>query len=108
MEILQHRDLHWGQILVKTSPVVSKSSKGTRLRGVAAAAGMMSGVGEFGQLTMDHPSHGVAATIIDLGLARMDGSEGSSEVHWTPVDELIFEGEGMPSKYLNPTFCTDV
>ena len=40
---------------------------------------------------MDDPSHGVEATIIDLGLARMDGGDG---VHWTPFDDEIFEGEG--------------
>lgn len=40
---------------------------------------------------MDDVSYGVAATIIDLGLARMDGGDG---VHWTPLDEEIFEGEG--------------
>jgi serine/threonine-protein kinase haspin len=40
---------------------------------------------------MDHSSHGVTATIIDLGLARMDAGD---DVHWTPFDELTFEGEG--------------
>lgn len=40
---------------------------------------------------MNDPSHGVEATIIDLGLARMNGGEG---VHWTPFDQEIFEGEG--------------
>jgi len=40
---------------------------------------------------MDDPSHGVETTIIDLGLARMDGGGG---VHWTPFDDEIFEGEG--------------
>lgn len=46
---------------------------------------------------MDDPSHGIEATIIDLGLARMndDGDEGEGgKVHWTPFDEEIFEGEG--------------
>lgn len=46
-------------------------------------------------IPMDHPSHGVTATIIDLGLARMDANDSnSSGVHWTPFDDLIFEGEG--------------
>lgn len=40
---------------------------------------------------MDDPSHGVIATVIDLGLARMNGDEG---VHWTPFDDEVFEGEG--------------
>lgn len=44
---------------------------------------------------MDHPFHGVTATIIDLGLARMDARDGNNNgVHWTPFDDLIFEGEG--------------
>lgn len=40
---------------------------------------------------MNHISHGVEATIIDLGLARMNGGEGTQ---WTPFDAEIFEGEG--------------
>jgi serine/threonine-protein kinase haspin len=40
---------------------------------------------------MDDLSHGVKATIIDLGLARMNGGDG---VHWTPFDDEIFEGDG--------------
>ena len=45
---------------------------------------------------MDHLVHGVKATVIDLGLARMDtqADDGSTEVRWTPFDEEIFEGEG--------------
>jgi serine/threonine-protein kinase haspin len=43
------------------------------------------------KVPMNDPSHGVEATIIDLGLARMNGGE---EVHWTPFDDEIFEGEG--------------
>lgn len=44
---------------------------------------------------MDHKVHGVRATIIDLGLARMDAHDGNTqEVYWTPFDEEIFEGEG--------------
>jgi hypothetical protein len=46
---------------------------------------------------MDHPVHGVQATVIDLGLSRMDacGDGGSTEIRWTPFDEEIFEGEGQ-------------
>lgn len=45
---------------------------------------------------MDHGCHGIEATVIDLGLARMDASDenGKSAVRWTPFDEEIFEGEG--------------
>jgi serine/threonine-protein kinase haspin len=45
---------------------------------------------------MDHPVHGVKATVIDLGLARMGacGNDGSMEIRWTPFEEEIFEGEG--------------
>lgn len=49
----------------------------------------------IGSIPMDHPSHGVTATIIDLGLARMSARNGNaSSVHWTPFDHLTFEGEG--------------
>jgi hypothetical protein len=46
---------------------------------------------------MDHPAHGVQATVIDLGLARMNacGDGGLTEIRWTPFDEEIFEGEGQ-------------
>lgn len=45
------------------------------------------------RVSMDDDAHGVQATIIDLGLSRMDdGSD--AKVHWTPFDEEIFEGEG--------------
>lgn len=72
----EHRDLHWGQILVKDVP--SKVFD----RGV--------------RLPMDHPAYGVQATVIDLGLARMDACAdyGSTEICWTPFDEEVFEGEG--------------
>ena len=46
---------------------------------------------------MDHPAHGVQATVIDLGLARMNacGDGSLTEICWTPFDEEIFEGEGQ-------------
>ncbi|KAA1466590.1 hypothetical protein DENSPDRAFT_811728 [Dentipellis sp. KUC8613] len=71
----EHRDLHWGQILVKDIPSKPSSRKA-------------------GAMTMDHPSIGIKATIIDLGLARMDGGSDTTAIHWTPFDEEIFEGEG--------------
>lgn len=62
----------------------------TPRRRVGESTGDMIGV------PMDHPSHGVTATIIDLGFARMNAGDGSGcAVHWTPFDELIFEGEGQ-------------
>lgn len=45
-------------------------------------------------LPMDHLVHGVKATVIDLGLARMDAGDFSTDIRWTPLDEEIFEGEG--------------
>ena len=42
--------------------------------------------------SMDDYSSGVIATIIDLGLSRMDASP--TEVHWTPFESEVFEGEG--------------
>ena len=46
---------------------------------------------------MDDRSHGIQATIIDLGLSRMDAGDGSDgeRVHWTPFDEEVFMGEGI-------------
>ena len=46
-------------------------------------------------LPMDHLVHGVKATVIDLGLARMDAGDGTTDIRWTPLDEEIFEGEGQ-------------
>ena len=45
---------------------------------------------------MDDLSHGVMATVIDLGLARMDADDAvGHHVRWTPFEEEIFEGEGL-------------
>ena len=46
---------------------------------------------------MDDRSHGIQATIIDLGLSRMDAGDGGDgeRVHWTPFDDEVFMGEGM-------------
>ena len=41
---------------------------------------------------MDDSAHGVKATIIDLGLSRMQPSSGSAQ--FTILDGAIFEGEG--------------
>ncbi|KAG2156264.1 hypothetical protein DEU56DRAFT_227193 [Suillus clintonianus] len=74
----EHRDLHWGQILVKNVPVRNSLSKkaGRKLR-------------------MDDVRFGVKATIIDLGLSRMETTDGQgSKTYWTPFDEEIFDGEG--------------
>ncbi|KAI0321935.1 hypothetical protein OF83DRAFT_1161476 [Amylostereum chailletii] len=75
----EHRDLHWGQILVKNV----SSSTAVRHRSKM-------------RLPMDDPTNGVKATIIDLGLARMDPGNDSDDrgVCWTPFDEEVFEGEG--------------
>jgi serine/threonine-protein kinase haspin len=76
----QHRDLHWGQVLVKNLPVPGASKKRT----------------EVIPLPMDHHSHGVQVTLIDLGMSRMDAKDGSlgDTVLWMPLDEEIFYGEG--------------
>lgn len=74
----EHRDLHWGQILVKNVPVRTLSSK---------KAGR--------KLCMDDVRFGVKATVIDLGLSRMETTDAQgSKTYWTPFDEEIFEGEG--------------
>lgn len=45
---------------------------------------------------MDDLSHGVEATVIDLGLSRMDAGDGTggNKIHWTPFDDEVFMGEG--------------
>lgn len=43
---------------------------------------------------MDSEVHGIQATIIDLGLSRMNSEGDGGAVHWTPFDPETFEGEG--------------
>ncbi|CCM00662.1 uncharacterized protein FIBRA_02701 [Fibroporia radiculosa] len=75
----EHRDLHWGQILVKNLPIATQPARRPSSK----------------KLPMDHIIHGVEATIIDLGLARMDTGDGNGlTTYWTPFDDEIFEGEG--------------
>ena len=47
-------------------------------------------------VAIDRPVYGVKATLIDLGLSRMDAGDGAGGkmVHWTPFVEEIFMGEG--------------
>ena len=70
-----------GQILVKNLPPGNPKDRNTKTP-----------VSQF----MDHPSHGIKTTVIDLGLSRMNAGDGAQgvKVHWTPFDEEIFEGKG--------------
>lgn len=43
-------------------------------------------------MPLDDVRHGIKATIIDLGLARID--QGSSGIYFSPFDDETFEGEG--------------
>lgn len=43
---------------------------------------------------MDHTAYGVKATVIDLGLARMDAEGESKRTRWTAFEPEVFEGEG--------------
>ena len=54
---------------------------------------------------MDDITHGVVATVIDLGLSRMDAGDGGDgeRVHWTPFEEEIFMGEGNSINQINYT-----
>lgn len=51
---------------------------------------------------MDDVGHGVRATLIDLGLSRMDAGDGAGgeRVHWTPFEEEVFMGEGNINIFL--------
>jgi serine/threonine-protein kinase haspin len=81
---LQHRDLHWGQILVQTvdDPELPRIARGRKV-------------------SMDHKVHGVRATVIDLGLSRMETGEAGG-LHFTIPDKEIFEGEGTPFPLVVP------
>ncbi|KAI3615198.1 other haspin protein kinase [Moniliophthora roreri] len=84
-----HRDLHWGQILIKNLPVPQvMPMQEQRLNNVVRVRAE--------KTYMDDPLNGVQVTIIDLGLARMDAGDGSGGemIHWTPFDDEVFEGEG--------------
>lgn len=93
----QHRDLHWGQILVKN---LQPSTKSIPLRSITHTLNQSSirPAASLQRVYMDDLAHGVQATIIDLGLSRMDAGDGGSgeRVHWTPFDEEMFMGEGNP------------
>ncbi|CAE6533802.1 unnamed protein product [Rhizoctonia solani] len=74
----EHRDMHWGQILVQNIPPKQKS-KGSKLKAHSN--------------TMDSPEHsGVRVTLIDLGLSRMDTH--TRRAWFTDLEPEIFEGEG--------------
>lgn len=71
--------MHWGQILVREIKPRGDLRDQPLLR--------------EGRISMDHEKHGVGATIIDLGLSRLDHGGGKSP-YWTAFDEELFEGQG--------------
>lgn len=53
------------------------------------------------RLWMDDFGHGIRATLIDLGLSRMDAGDGAGGemTHWTPFEDEVFMGEGECTQY---------
>ncbi|PFH51288.1 hypothetical protein AMATHDRAFT_3141 [Amanita thiersii Skay4041] len=86
----EHRDLHWGQILVKDLP--TESTLPLKSLNVNQRSSLKIPEPQY----MDDIASGIQATVIDLGLARMDATDstGQEKVYWTPFDEEIFMGEG--------------
>ncbi|CUA67829.1 Serine/threonine-protein kinase haspin [Rhizoctonia solani] len=74
----EHRDLHWGQILVQN---VAQKGK-TKSSKLQAHSDVMD----------SHEHSGVQVTLIDLGLSRMDTH--THRVWFTELEPEIFEGEG--------------
>nr|XP_032819132.1 serine/threonine-protein kinase haspin isoform X4 [Petromyzon marinus] len=70
----EHRDLHWGNVLVKQT---KKKKLSYRL---------------FGQ-TFSMPTHGVQAKIIDYTLSRME-HDGMIKFTNMALDEMLFQGQG--------------
>ncbi|TRM68184.1 hypothetical protein BD626DRAFT_450537 [Schizophyllum amplum] len=84
----EHRDLHWGQVLVQNN-AASKTPLAPRSQNTRPAV-------SSAKVMMDDPVHGIHATLIDLGLSRMDAGDvqGGERIHWTPFDSEVFDGEG--------------
>ena len=74
---MKHRDLHWGQILVKHTEDLKEQKSRRSDAGTAPKSQ---------RAIMDDPGIGIKATIIDLGLARIDRDD---DVYWTPFDDDI-------------------
>ncbi|KAJ3853117.1 other/Haspin protein kinase [Lentinula lateritia] len=85
----EHRDLHWGQILIKELPMASGLPMQQQQLNTPARK-------HSTKTHMDDLSMGIQVTLIDLGLARMDAGDGQGGemIHWTPFDEDVFTSEG--------------
>ncbi|EIW82311.1 hypothetical protein CONPUDRAFT_123093, partial [Coniophora puteana RWD-64-598 SS2] len=72
----EHRDLHWGQILVRD----------------VARSQVFREIPEEGRAPMDSEMYGVQVTLIDLGLSRVNAGRG--DIYFTTPEDEVFEGEG--------------